>query len=161
MNPTPLLIRKLSIDSASSIEFEEEDIGSLPVNKAFTRRDNKSKLDTIVCLLCGGDSGNTKCIACKGKGIVGRGSPFMQFIDAIYRFKLNGHNSSIQSAKILEVRKVSITRSVNLQRVRCSYVKKMSMVVEPTQHFSIHSGIQCDCCSQHPIKGVRWSCLVC
>lgn len=53
------------------------------VNRAFFKPTAASSSGTFKCLLCEGESGHTKCLVCKGKGTVGKGSPFMCFLDAL------------------------------------------------------------------------------
>lgn len=87
MNASPQLIRKLSFDSTSSIEFDCKDEVVPEVNRAFFKPTAGNNAGTFKCLLCDGEPGHTKCLVCKGKGTVGKGSPFMCFLDAVLEFK--------------------------------------------------------------------------
>lgn len=88
MNASIQLIRKLSFDSASSIEFDYKEDAIPEVNRAFFKPSKNG--GNFKCLMCDGEPGQTSCIACKGKGTVGKGSPFMCFLDAIFQFKTRG-----------------------------------------------------------------------
>lgn len=166
MNTTPRLVRKLSFESTGSIEFENNDPLE-PLRIPISKENIESESDIFCCLLCNGIQGNLRCPACKGKGTIGRGSPFLNFLDAVMQFKLNGQpkpKTTSTRTKIVEFSKVSVTRSANLHTMRFSYTKKLSLAVDIGSNHpqdSVHNGIQCDQCGQYPIIGSRFRCLVC